>query len=244
MIKNEQLEELINSNKYTFYAHRADNIEDYSNLNQKESSSEKELLFEHLKLTNKYYLKIEKEKGLKQIVKNLIKKIFNVNEEIANIGYELFESAIYYHDIGKINPLFQRDRMLNEINVDSEYKETKHSILSARIFLDSFFKVCKEYKSPELVCMLIMFSYIISRHHSKLENIYNYSNELEGVEVSKLYKNTLTDENVKLLIDSSLRNYLKNSKIDDIGLYILNKLLYSSIIISDYYATYAYIKTR
>ena len=244
MIKNEQLEKLINNTNYTFYAHKANIENDYLNLNLnniKESSSEKELLFDHLKLTYEYYMKLEKQKGLKQIVKNLIKGIFKVDDNIVDIGYDLFESAIYYHDIGKINPLFQKDKMGNDLNIETEYKQNKHSILSARIFLDTFFNICKEYKSPELVCLLIMFSYIISRHHSQLENIYDFSEELKGVEVQNLYKHTLSDELVDKIITGSLKEYLKNSFLDEIGLYILNKLLYSCIIISDYYATYEYM---
>lgn len=229
MIKDEQLEKLINNNNYIFYAHMPI------------SNSKKELLSEHLNRTYNYYKKLERQKGLSNIVKKLIKDIFDTSEEIADIGYELFESAIYYHDIGKINPLFQKDKMLNDIGLKGDYKESKHSILSARIFLDSFYKVCESQKSPELVCLLIMFSYIISRHHSKLENLDNFSNELEGVEVSKLYKNILSDEVVAKLIDKSIKGYLKNYKLNDIAIFILNKLLYSCMIISDYYATYEYM---
>ena len=51
-MKSKYIDEIINDNKYTYYAHR------------KESNCEKELLSSHLKLTYMYYKKMEKYKKL------------------------------------------------------------------------------------------------------------------------------------------------------------------------------------
>ena len=47
-MKSKYIDEIINDNKYTYYAHR------------KESNCEKELLSSHLNLTYMYYKKMEK----------------------------------------------------------------------------------------------------------------------------------------------------------------------------------------
>ena len=70
MLRNEKLDNLLNNKNYKFYAHT------------RESSSEKELLSAHLKLTYKYYEKMEKEKSLDKKVKKLIKTIFKVDDKI------------------------------------------------------------------------------------------------------------------------------------------------------------------
>ena len=70
-MKSKYIDEIINDNKYTYYAHR------------KESNCEKELLSSHLKLTYMYYKKMEKYKKLNDKVIGIIKDAFGVKEEIA-----------------------------------------------------------------------------------------------------------------------------------------------------------------
>lgn len=226
MLKNEKLDDLLNNKNYKFYAHT------------RESSSEKELLSAHLKLTYKYYEKMEKEKNLDKKVKKLIKAIFKVDDKKANLGYELFKSAIYYHDIGKINPLFQKNKMNNELNLKAFENKDTHSALSARLFIDGFLQ---EMKDIELVTLLFMFAYIISRHHSNIGNINDFSKELEYAEEPELYKNNISYEKCKKIILDGINPFLKSSNIDGVSIYILMKLLYSCLVTADFYATYEYM---
>lgn len=232
MLESKQLDEIIKNNKYNFYAHT------------KESSFAKELLFAHLKLTYSYYEKMKETKNIDEIVKKLIASIFNTNEEITNVGYELFESAIYYHDIGKINPLFQKNKMKNDVNIKTESSDSNHSALSARLFIDSFLNIGNEKHSPELVILVFVFAYIISRHHSNMSQFMDFYKELEDVkipEIEEIYKNKLNNTKLERAFKDLVCKYIKNENFDEISIYILAKLLYSCLITADFYATYEYM---
>lgn len=229
MLVNKELDDIINSNLYKFYAHT------------KESSSDKELLSAHLELTYKYYKEMLKEKKLDIIVKDLIKSAFNINDEITNIGYEFFESAIYYHDIGKINPMFQKNKMNNNLEIKHDGKDSTHSGLSAKMYIDSFYKVCLENNSMELAILLFMFGYIISRHHSNISDMVNFYKDLEQVEDILFYKCKLNDNQYKKIIVDKINKYLDKENVDEISIYILGKLLYSCLVTADFYATYEYM---
>ena len=232
MLRNQELDEILSDKKYNFYAHT------------KESSYQKELLFEHLELTYKYYKKMEKSKNIKSIVKKLIMSIFDTNDEIANIGYELFESAIYYHDIGKINPLFQKNKMNNETNIKTDANDSNHSGLSAKIFINSFIKISSEKKNIQIMILIFMFGYIISRHHSDMSQFNSFYQELKEVEIPEienLHSNKFDDKKFETMFKDGVYKYLKNEKVDEMGIYILEKLLYSCLVTADFYATYEYM---
>ena len=131
-MKNSFIENIMKNLNHTYYAHT-------------KASSQKELLASHLELTYSYYEKMEKDKKLDIIVKNIIKKTFRtVNDKVVDKIYDLFKQAIYYHDVGKINPLFQKNKMNNDLNVETDNVDDTHSALSARIYIDSVIQEIKE----------------------------------------------------------------------------------------------------
>ena len=131
-MKNSFIENIIKNLNHTYYAHT-------------KASSEKELLASHLELTYKYYERMEKEKNLDVVVKNIIKSTFIINEKVVAKIYVLFKQAIYYHDIGKINPLFQKNKMDNDLNIKVNNVDDTHSALSARIYIDSIIQEIRKY---------------------------------------------------------------------------------------------------
>ena len=164
-MKNSFIENIIKDLNHTYYAHT-------------KASSEKELLASHLKLTYSYYQRMEKDKNLDILVKNIIKKTFiKTSDYVIDEIYDLFKQAIYYHDIGKINPLFQKNKMGNDIDIKTNNIDDTHSALSSRIYIDSVIHEVKDddrYEKFEKIIILYVgyyFGYIISRHHSKLESI-------------------------------------------------------------------------
>ena len=133
-MENKFIENIIKKLNHLYYAHKKD-------------SGEKELLISHLKLTFEYYEKMEMEKNLDDIIKNIVKKTFpKVSEKVIDKIYILFKQAIYYHDIGKINPLFQKNRMDNDLNIKLNNYDDTHSALSARIYIDAVIQEVKEEK--------------------------------------------------------------------------------------------------
>lgn len=236
---NEKLQEILKSNNY--YAHL------------KNGGSEKEPLLSHLELTLKYYNKLNEYKNLEFIIKNTIKSISSeFTDECVNKIYDMFLNAIYYHDIGKINPNFQIEKMKNEIEKEENVITSEHSILSAKIYLNIFENeiiATENPHFPKVILFIYCFAYVISKHHSKIDNIEDFFEKMRPFRVPKCCKALIRpEENSKELSKSlyerrkEILDGLKNDKkIDTISLYILIKLLYSILISSDYYATYEFM---
>lgn len=230
-MKNKYIEELLNNSKHTYYAHR------------KEDSNEKELLSSHLELTYFYYQKMEKYKELDIKVKEIIKQTFKISEKESEKIYELFKSAIYYHDIGKINPLFQKNKMENDLNIPFDSGDSTHAALSARLYIDYMQKEIDEKTTDSkekviLYYVVYYFAYIISRHHTTLEGIINLEEAIKQKNIPGIPESN--DKKYEYWL-SRLSLFIEQVKPDQIGLYILCKLLYSCLVISDFYATYEYM---
>ena len=228
---NKKLDELISSNN--FYAHT------------KESGS-KEPLLSHMKLTLEYYNEIEKNKNLESIIKNIIRNSAKwVTEEIVERIYLLFKSAIYYHDIGKINPNFQTNKMKNPMKTNILGSE--HSILSARIYIDAFLEEVKQknYSKEDMFLLrasIYNFAYIISRHHSKIKDIEEFVGNLKLVDLPE-FCTEIEDSRVddRCYIYNNKIGIYKSLNVEAEEIYILNKLLYSCLVTADYFATYEYM---
>ena len=133
-MENKFIENILKELNNTYYAHT-------------KTSGSKELLVSHLKLTYKYYEKMEQEKKLDILIKNIIKDTFNIDNNLTEDIYILFKQAIYYHDIGKINPLFQKNKMNNDLKIETENTDDTHAALSARIYIDSVIEMVMKEKT-------------------------------------------------------------------------------------------------
>ncbi len=234
-MENKYINRILKNLNHTYYAHT-------------KASGPKELLASHLELTFEYYRRMEKDKGLENIIKNMIKEACNCDEELVSIIYELFKQAIYYHDIGKINPLFQRNKMDHNLNIQVENTDDSHAALSARIYIDSIISFTQENfndekdKEKRLLVLYIgyYFGYIISRHHTRLETLINLLESIKNKEIPEIpvpqkefYENQLNQE--------IMHKFIKRLSIHPIEMYILCKTLYSCMITSDFYDTYDYM---
>jgi len=192
----------------------------------------KETLEEHSILTFKYYEKILKEKNLENLIDNLISKIDSENFVLIK---EMFENAILLHDLGKKNKCFQAKVMENE--EFEEYKncgDSSHSNSGALEYIDHYKKKLESFEEEEfyrLVYVLYSFSYIIHKHHGKLDDLENYCSKTKKEQDIHDWFN-----NAKEYIDECLDNSFE--------LYILNKILFSLLISSDYYATTEYMSFK
>lgn len=238
----------LTNNKIKFYAHLDNN--------------RNETLKEHTDLCNKYFFKIDKAKGLGNIFENFedvyLNKLGNKEREIFR---KLVINTINFHDIGKINPIFQNIKMNNSIPNESLFSglKSKHSIISSVLYIDYFFDEIDEIKeidkdaSKILFQILFLNAYIISRHHSKLSDFEDFTNlfdeRLDGyaTQVIKhfndnyvhIYNKKFERSVVKSRKKSrSIKNSLiKNSKEESIYIYTYTKLLFSLLVACDFYAT-------
>ncbi|MBU5439709.1 CRISPR-associated helicase Cas3' [Tissierella sp. MSJ-40] len=222
-------------------------------------NKEDETLYEHLNKTIYYFYKINELKGIEDCIDNIISK-FVVNDRYLSEGEgllikEMFVNAIYLHDIGKINPAFQKNKMKNEY-VETITNNSEHSLMSALIYLDIYDKKVKtilDRKVKKFVeYLMYLNAYCISKHHSYLRDLNDFLSNLETL------KSTLieTPEYIEYYINSSIESmdftqYKNPFESRDIiqkkesycygEVYVLMKLLYSSIVTCDFYSTYDYM---
>jgi len=225
--------ELINVNKLLagkpYYAHK-DQI----------GTRDKELLIDHMNCTIKYFKIYTEKKGLIPIIKNLIKKA-GFEDSDTFIILDMFVNAIYLHDIGKINPDFQRKKMENKY-FKSLGLSTMHSIYSSYIYISEILNVYPEINRKCFMAML-SFAYIISCHHGKLISVYDFEDKLKSCSNNGFY-----DFDIENILDSqkniSLGSLKMKNLFDDsetIAFFILLRLLFSLLTASDFCATSEYM---
>lgn len=184
----------------------------------------KETLIEHSNLTLEYLYKILRFKNLESIVDRLIKAIDNENSELLR---EIFDNSIYLHDIGKTNPHFQAKKMRNEYFKEyvNSSNSSEHSSISSDMFIDYYLKIIDEIKDrttkEKFKFFLYAFSYHQAKHHGNLASFEEYKRDKKE---PKFYW-----------------DYLDRFQIPHLEFYILNKLLFSLLVSSDYYATTEYM---
>lgn len=237
-------------------------------------NKEFETLQEHTKLCGQYYRKIKDFKNVNAVLKRIYKVLFKTDDYL-NIFMELADSLVDFHDIGKINGKFQWERLNNNNfkTYDSSFDlgiKSEHSIVSSAIYFYYYGDKINNLKIDEqtkylLTYFIILNSYVISRHHSPLNN-FSYegknfiSNFLE--KKSPLMKALKKVSDLKILEDKFFADFDK--KIEDILdllyemeddlsfnkirkdknkiFYIYVKLMYSLLVAGDFYSTTNYIK--
>ncbi|MBY1662639.1 CRISPR-associated endonuclease Cas3'', partial [Clostridioides difficile] len=210
------LEKIIKSNKY-IYSHK--------------SEDEEENILLHLDRTKCVFFQIDsKYKILNKLRKtygNLKFKLneldFYLSEEAINLIENMFLYSVYLHDIGKINPKYQSEKMKNNFEFLSEEEKstlclnkivsTNHSYLSSIVYIDLMQEKIDESKNIStkekivLYYLMLVNANIISRHHSNQSNLEYYFAKLEREINNAKMANYLYFYNKKLNI-----NYEKISK--------------------------------
>jgi CRISPR-associated endonuclease/helicase Cas3 len=224
----------------------------------------KERLKEHSDLAYSYFLKLCEEKKLNGVFKNLENVFFGKDEyDGIKLWEEMVCNAIYMHDLGKINSGFQYRKMRNEKYENKPTEDSKHSMLSACIYFDYFFKKIRKFignieENKNLCSTLLTFlflnSYIISRHHSSFDDLYEFGEKFQ--ESYKKYRNNkiiyedynvdffATENHVKAvfkLCGDFLKNYDKSQPWNCMNIYIYTKFVYSLLVASDFYSTSEFI---
>jgi CRISPR-associated endonuclease/helicase Cas3 len=214
-----------------------------------------ETLNAHTKLVMKYFLKILEANKLENNIDNLIKKevlnfITYEKTNLLNYLKTLFAASLYFHDFGKINPNFQREKMNNQsfplvINgIGSD-----HSILSFYLYLAYFIKdilntSLEQIEKNFLITYAFVFSHSIYKHHSSLDDVFNA--QINDILLDNLFYYYQCFKGVDFLEKDKLKNVLKNA--DEFGYFkknkfettvglIILKLNSSLLTASDYLAT-------
>lgn len=224
ILKDFNINKLINEN-YKIYAH----IE----------GENKETLKMHIDLCIKYFEKIIIDKDLESVFlkfEDLFLK--DKGKESKNLFREMLISIVTMHDIGKINPMFQKKKMNNNLNIkgNENIDDSKHSIYSSIIYLDYYLekimsltkmKAINKEERKCLLAFLILNSYIISRHHSGFTSVtldkyiedilymFDENSDFEKIDyiINSVYfrKHKIKLNYIKGIVDS-YRSFLKEMK--------------------------------
>lgn len=220
-----------------------------------------EALGEHAALVMEFCHQLQEENGLDKAVQATIGAINYQGHRLSNSEQELiaewFYQAIYLHDLGKITPAFQWNKMKNTQVVDPEMaSDSAHSLLSALLYLDLHWESIEQVTNDEekqlfLRYVLFIFSYVISRHHSHLEDISTteYQVKLQGL-LNKLKNSPIYlkyyRQAEKILTDFNLGYFaeevINGEEHSEFPFYVLTRLLFSTMVAADFYATYTYNK--
>ena len=183
------------------------------------TNNEKETLKMHIDLCKEYFKKIYREKNLEKVFLNFENIFLNKPSHDEEVLFrDMLVGIINMHDMGKINPNFQEIKMKNKLDINMELNiDTNHSIYSSIIYIDYFLgklvklnkegKVKKENHSS-FFTLLILNSYIISKHHSPIDNINLYTSK-EGRLLSKFEEEKI-DELKKIINPIYFRNLILN----------------------------------
>lgn len=229
----------------------------------------KEKLEDHINKTFVYYKKIIDEKNLGKVFERFFLSIFDQKEGYSHFK-DLIDSVILFHDLGKINSRFQRNKLKNfEIDLIDLGIESQHSILSSFIYVYIFVGKIKNLKiddelKEKFYYLIFLNAFVISRHHSDLSDfsysIHNFF-DLFIDERSKFYKTIKylrKDKNIKeeffddfeeisneimdLVYDFDMDfSYTDFKKSKSKEIYIYTRFIYSILVASDFYATTDYM---
>ncbi len=188
-----------------------------------------EKLDEHKALVEKYLQKIIKEKEI-----DLEKIIDSFKIKDREFARKLIFDTVISHDEGKINPAFQYLKMHNEAYEKAyekmDIKSSKHSFLGAKMFFKKYIEETANEESDDefnkKLFLLISLSFIISKHHSKLDEFDSFVERLQNELLEECFE---------------FGEFALEFKYFSMESFIAIKFLYSLLISADYYATLEYM---
>jgi len=230
----------INGDKKIILAHKG---EDY-----------REPFDEHIKKTKKVFSYIlDKDRVLKDLYRS-VKNEYELNYEFSGFK-DILQEMVEFHDMGKINPKYQRDRLnnseFNDIDVPAKSHIThKHSLVSAILFSIHLAKKRRINENP----ILLILPHIIHGHHTRLRSLFEENTDYGVVSVLSDQKYSELESTLLYIFDDVLddKENLVKSLEKIISLYdgffsnlgkgsseisILYNYLYSVLVKSDSIAT-------
>lgn len=169
---------------------------------------------------------------------------------------------VTFHDFGKVNPYFQKEKMDHEMPETKKiFSNSHHSLISAVLYFEYFMeKVWALDKSDkkQLKEFLFLNSYLIAKHHSDLDTFANYLKSFEDEDIYHLIEMLEDEENLEFYkkrfkcslgreklgkaagnVKKTARD--KKSRTRQILFYAYERLIYSLLVASDHYATSEYM---
>jgi len=199
-----------------------------------------ESLREHVQNTHAAFLALCKD-GLEPLIDSQIKECFKKNHEIVK---EFILNLICLHDLGKLNPAFQKIKLNNPIDPTWDDKNTRHSELGWHLFLLAYGRWIEEniMEDEDLLSALVLTTVIAGHHtyawgsvdelHRPTEEQLEFAEKVVNscgwkIDITQKDKNRIIHQ-IKIIIEQ-----LNGCS----ALFALYKTIYSSLILSDSIAT-------
>lgn len=191
------------------------------------------------------------------------KKYFDqISWDAKNLFRSMIFGIVTFHDFGKVNPYFQKEKMDHEMPETKKiFSNSHHSLISAVLYFEYFMeKVWALDKSDkkQLKEFLFLNSYLIAKHHSDLDTFANYLKSFEDEDIYHLIEMLEDEENLEFYkkrfkcslgreklgkaagnVKKTARD--KKSRTRQILFYAYERLIYSLLVASDHYATSEYM---
>lgn len=220
----------------------------------------RESLQEHTERVEKFFEKLWTEKDVFGMLERFCQSIVgNLSGEAKEFWIETVRGMLLFHDTGKLNPEFQNKKMKNSRTKNdkklSRIVGSRHSVISAVLYLNHYLGKLNGAVSDKgerifLKTLIMLHSYLIERHHSGLENVQDYFQKMKN-EAGKDIVDVLSGQQEEILAGKFSLNedkihgiaklcseYTNNFTYEQkISLYIYEKVLFSLLVASDYYAT-------
>lgn len=226
------------------------------------NDKEPELLNDHLNKTINCFNILEKEYQIENKFYNSFenfkikksKKELELSKTDIDTLYLFFREAIRLHDIGKINPFFQLNKLSNLYFKDTplkSYSDTKHSQYSFIIYINECYKYLKRIDTKNklfIKYMILIFANSVYSHHMSLMDLTDIfdNNKLEILFMNINDNNALDYYEEDLIINEKISNIIEKIKKCSFNMYIpliWGRLLSSLLISSDFIATGSYYRS-
>jgi CRISPR-associated endonuclease/helicase Cas3 len=220
---------------------------------------EKESLYGHSKLVSDYFFKLIEAHGIENYFDVSTDQLITALPIVAKIEWgnlfkEAFYGAIVFHDLGKVNPNFQVQKMKNDLFVLNNKLsiKTSHSLLGAYIYAIIFFEKtanCISLNDEEkelLYFIILLFASAVIKHHNpnidlvlvydktELNDSYSFLKDVFHIFLEEKFCQSFFVR-VNQIFDD-IKNII-NDKNVYCQLFVNVKVLYSLLTISDFYAT-------
>lgn len=226
----------------------------YAHLRESEEKRVYEPLSDHLDLTLKYLHKLCDEKNLYSVFEKFEKSFFkNEDQNQILLWREMFLNTVYMHDVGKMNPNFQHDKMKNKAFKRTESNNSNHSVFSAMIYFDYYYKklnaLIEVIDFDLFFLFLLLNTFTIQKHHGALEGFEDFlerlderlQNEGEEIKAYKSFESPEWEISLKTIFEFTIEEFKTRAPWKSVDFYIYLRFAFSLLVACDFYATSDYM---
>ncbi|MGL5434446.1 MAG: CRISPR-associated helicase Cas3' [Lachnospiraceae bacterium] len=221
----------------------------------------RETLQEHTRLCQTYYEQLYHEKRLGDFFCRFAERfLLKQCEPVYKIFHNMIDNVVTFHDVGKVNPEFQRVNMnhyTDKVYWCDWFDGTRHSLFSAYAYVNFYMKKINELVAEKtakkiLWGICLINGMVISRHHSDLTRMGDFIDEFKPGGKIQLMETGLRKSGHFLYLDIDLKRdkywnrwnrfkqFTDQNKELEAGAFLYTRMLYSLLVSCDYYATTEY----